>query len=243
MDQDYVLQRDRVVQVMNPADESALEAALRLKGQGSVTVITMGKPSGEEALRGLLALGADRAVLISDPAFAGADTYATAKTLSAAINCLKECHGDFDLILCGRRAIDGETGQVPPELAVMLQIPFVTNVTKMNCIQGKLECCRLLEDGAEELVFAAPALISLAEYSYSLRLATLQGLRKARRAEVMTYTREDLELPKDDCGLKGSPTRVRKVTGKHQGVRNVTIAKDSKEGAARLTNLIIEVQR
>ncbi|MDF2484223.1 MAG: Electron transfer flavoprotein alpha/beta-subunit [Herbinix sp.] len=241
MDQEYVMQRDRVVQVINPADEAALEAALRLKGNGSVTVITMGKPSGDDELRSLLARGVDRAVLITDKAFAGADTYATARTLSVAVNSLGNNLEDFDLILCGRRAIDGETGQVPPELAILLKLPFVTNITKINFNQGKIVCSRRLEEGIEELELGTPAILSLCEYSYPLRLATILGLQKARRMQIITLSREMLGLKKEECGLKGSPTRVRRITGQPQGIRNVTIAKNIDEGIARLSELIAEV--
>ncbi len=241
MDQEYVMQRDRVVQIVNPADEAALEAALRLKGNGSVTVITMGKPSGEDALLSLLARGVDRAVLITDKAFAGADTYATARTLSVAMNSLKKDLGDFDLILCGRRAIDGETGQVPPELAILLKLPFVTNITKINVEQGKIVCSRRLEEGTEELELEAPAVLSLCEYSYSLRLATILGLQKAKRMQITTLSREMLGLEKEECGLKGSPTRVRGITEQPQGLRKVTIANNIDEGITRLSELIAEV--
>lgn len=241
MDQEFVMQRDRVVQIINPADEAALEAALRLKGNGSVTVITMGKPSGEDALRPLLARGVDRAVLITDKDFAGADTYATARTLSAAVNSLKNDLEDFDLILCGRRAIDGETGQVPPELAVLLNLTFVTNITKIDFDQDKIVCSRLLEEGTEELELKAPAILSLCEYSYPLRLATILGLQKAKRMQIVPLSREELGLEKEECGLKGSPTRVRSITEQPQGLRKVTIAKNIDEGITRLSELIAEV--
>ncbi len=241
MDQDYVLQRDRVVQIINPADESAIEAALRLKGNGSVTVITMGKPSGDDALRSLLARGVDRAILITDKDFAGADTYATARTLSTVVSNKRNGLGDFDLILCGRRAIDGETGQVPAELAILLKLPFVTNITKINFDHNKLICSRLLEEGIEELELEAPAILSLCEYSYPLRLATILGLQKVRHMPIIALSSEELGLKKEECGLKGSPTRVRSVTGQPQGLRRVTIAESIDEGTARLSELITEV--
>ncbi len=237
MDQQYTIKRDSVVQTVNPADEAALEAALRIRGNGSVTVVTMGKQSAEEPLRSMLSRGADRAVLVTDQAFAGADTYATAKTLSAAIRFL----GNFDLILCGRRAIDGETGQVPPELAVMLGLVFVTNCTSVSCSDGVIECLRLLEDGTEELKTDAPAVLSLCEYSYPLRPSSIQGLRRAKEQQVMTLTHEQLGLEYEDCGLAGSPTRVRAVTRQVSGVRNAKIANDINEGITVMKELIREV--
>lgn len=237
LDQQFIMKRDSVVQVMNPADEAALEAAFRLKEDGCVTVLTMGKQSSEEPLRSLLSRGADRAVLVTDPAFAGSDTYATAKTLSAAIRSL----GEFDLILCGRRAIDGETGQVPPEMATILKLPFVTNCTAISTHPGIIECSRLLEEGTEELRMNTPAVLSLCEYSYPLRPASILGLRKAKQMQIMTLTRKTLNLENEDCGLTGSPTRVRGITKQVSGVRNATIAKDVNEGIATMKELIREV--
>lgn len=236
MDQQHTLVREGVVQIINPADESAFELAMRLKGNGSVTVVTMGKTSYEGTLRALLARGADKAVLVSDLDFAGSDTYATAKTLAATIKHL----GRYNLILCGRRAIDGETGQVPSELATLLNIPFVTNVVKMNNSDQKLNCSRLLEDGTEELSLCLPAVISICEYSYPIRLASIIGIKRAKLAEVTLINREMLGLEKNACGLKGSPTQVKSVTSQQIGVRNVILIKDVREGVEQLNKLIHE---
>ena len=163
-DENHNLIRDGVAHQLNVADESAVELALRLKGDGAVTAMTMGKADLEDGMRELLARGVDEAVLLTDRRFAGADTYATAKTLAEAVKML----GGFDWILCGRRAIDGETGQVPAELAAMLDLVCVTNVTDASAQKGEkewLRCTRLVEDGTLELLVPPGAVVTLCEYS------------------------------------------------------------------------------
>lgn len=238
LDENNNLIRDGLVQEINKADEAAVEAALRLKGEsGSVTIITMGKSSSEEGLRSLIARGVDSAVLITDKDFSGADTLATAKTLAAAIKHI----GDFDLILCGRKAIDGETGQVPPELATLLNVPFVTNVTDINIDNESLICNRLLEDGNEVLSLSTPALVSLCEYSYPLRLTSISGLRNAKKAIIRVLSRQELVLDRNECGLNGSPTRVIRIKKQVSGVRNVVIAESIEEGIKYINKLITKI--
>lgn len=238
LDENHNMVRDGVVQIINKADESAIEAALRLRGEdGNVTVVTMGRKSSVDALRSLIARGVDNAVLVCDKEFSGADTLATAKTLAAAIRHL----GDYNLILCGRKATDGETGQVPPELSTILNIPFVTNVTDINVDQETVTCCRLLEDGREILSLNTPALISLCEYSYALRFTSIMGLRNAKKASIMTLTRKELGIDSGDCGLKGSPTRVRRVKKQISGLRNVKIIEDIDEGINKINDLIQKI--
>jgi electron transfer flavoprotein beta subunit len=239
MDENNMLVREGIL-VTNPADESALEAALRLKGDGEVTLLTMGSQAAGAAVQTLLAHGADKAVLLSDPAMAGSDTLATAKTLCAAIRHL----GEFDLLLCGRRAIDGETGQVPPELAMMMGLPFVTNVMRIwQDKEGSLCGERLLEGGVETLRLPLPALFSLCEYSYALRPPSLSSLKKSRERKILMLDRKALALSAEDCGIKCSPTRVRRIIANSVPVRGGEYTKDIQQGAGCLAGMIREIKR
>ena len=223
VDGQYRLQRDGVKLQWNTADEAALEAALQLRKNGdTITVMTMGPKKLEESMRELLARGADEAVLLSDPAFAGADTYATANTLSAAITHLS----GFDLILCGRRAIDGETGQVPGMLAAALGLPCVTNVDSIADVDSGIQMTRRLEFGYATLVAATPLCVSICEYSYNLRLPGITGMRRAKNKTVQILSADDLSLSPSQCGLRGSLTKVIAMDSKFPGLR-----KGPKEGS------------
>jgi electron transfer flavoprotein beta subunit len=235
MDEQNMLIREGLVLITNPSDESALEAALRLKGEGAVTLLAMGNQSMGKAMYTLLANGADKAVLLNDPAMAGADTLATAKTLRAAVRYL----GGFDLILCGRRAIDGETGQVPPELAMMLGLPFVTNVMRIWQDEAdKLRCERLLEAGMETLCLPLPALVSLCEYSYALRPPSLASIRRSKNETLLVLDRKALRLSVEECGAKSSPTRVKRVAENQTPLRKGERAEDIRRGAEYLARLV-----
>jgi electron transfer flavoprotein beta subunit len=230
------LVRDGLPLIVNPADESAIEAALRLKGGGEVCLVTMGSAAMGKVLKGLLAHGADRAVLVSDPLMAGSDTFATAKTLCAALTYL----GGFDLVLCGRRAIDGETGQVPPELAVFLGIPFVTNVTRLKMDgEGALLCDRLLETGVETLRLPLSAIVSLCEYSYPLRPVSLASIRQAREKELTVLDRKALRLGAEECGAAASPTRVRRIKSNVTRLRSGECETDIRAGARKLAKMLL----
>lgn len=239
VDGEYRLKRDGISLQWNIADESALEAAASLKDKdGSVTVLTMGPPKLEAPLKELLARGADRAVLITDRLMAGADTRATAAALKAAAERL----GPFDLILCGRRAIDGETGQVPGELAAALNIPCVSNVEKLTKEVENLILSRRLEDGIQTLSAKAPLMVSICEYSYNLRLAGIMSLRRARNKQVELYSAADLGLNATQCGLKGSLTKVTAMEAKFPGLRKGPKEADIAVGVANAQNILREVQ-
>lgn len=232
-DENHNLIRDGVAHQLNVADESAVELALRLRGDGTVTVMTMGKAGLEDGLRELLARSVDEAVLLTDRRFAGADTYATAKTLAKAVRIL----GDFDFILCGRRAVDGETGQVPAELAAMLGLKCVTNVTAVSCQNGDegwLRCSRLVEDGTLELLVPLGTVVTLCEYSCVLRNAGIKGMREARKKQVQVLSADDLGISREECGLNGSLTRVVHVKSQMAGRRHVQMVKSAGELAKRL---------
>ncbi len=237
MDGQFRLQRDGVKLQWNIADEAALEAALQLKGEGTVTVLTMGPGKLEEPLRELLARGADRAVLVTDPKMAGADTLATANALAAAAKYL----GGFDLILCGRRAMDGETGQVPGMLANMLDMPCVTNGEGLEQADGKLQLLRRLETGTARLEVTLPGVVSVCEYSYTLRLPGIMGMRRARGKQVELLSAEQIGLTPERCGLKGSATKVVAMSAKFPGLRKGPKEADISVGAAKALEICREV--
>lgn len=214
---DLTLEREFVAQVLNPADESALELGLELKEKhgGTVTVLTMGPKRAEGMLREALSRGADEAVLMTSPRFAGADTLVTAHCLAEAEKAL----GGFDLILCGRRAVDGETGQVGPMVAALLERPCVVNATEGEIAEGCLRALQLTEAGSQEWKAPLPAVMTLCEWSHALRLPTISGLRRAAQADVRSCEPEDLGIDPATCGLKASPTRVTHISARPVGVR------------------------
>lgn len=214
---DLTLEREFVAQVLNPADESALELGLELKEKhgGTVTVLTMGPKRAEGMLREALSRGADEAVLMTSPRFAGADTLVTAHCLAEAEKALD----GFDMILCGRRAVDGETGQVGPMVAALLERPCVVNATEGEIIEGCLRALQLTEAGSQEWKAPLPAVMTLCEWSHALRLPTISGLRRAAQADVRFCEPEDLGIDPAACGLKASPTRVTHISARPVGVR------------------------
>jgi electron transfer flavoprotein beta subunit len=204
--------RDGVDAIVNPLDLYAVECALRLREAApppcEVVVVSMGPPRAESALREVLAMGADRAVLVTDKAFAGADTWSTACVLAAALRRLQP----VDLILCGERATDGDTGQVGPGLAAFLDMPVLTYVSKLTLLaDGACQAERLVENGRELLSADLPAVVTVVKEIAVPRLPTLRGKQRARRAEVTVWAARDLEVPADAVGLKGSPTRVERI--------------------------------
>jgi len=201
------LAREGVESIMNPYDQHALEEAVRLKeaNGGEVTVLSMGPPQAEEILRQALACGADNAVLVSDRAFAGADTWATAYTLEQAIKTL----GDFDLILCGKQAIDGDTAQVGPGLAVRLDIPYITCAQKIReADSDRFIVERMMDDGYDVLEVSLPALLSVVKNINEPRVPSLKGKMRAKKAEIQVLSADDIHADQTCIGLPGSPTQV-----------------------------------
>ena len=238
VDGQFKLCRESAKLDWNIADQSALETALQLKGtNGTVTLITMGPSKLEDSMRELLARGADRAVLVTDPAFAGSDTYATANTLAATVRTV----GSFDLILCGRRTIDGETGQVPSMLACALSIPCVTNVSEITIAQNTIHAVRHLENGIQKLQLPCPALISISEYSCSLRLPGIMGMRKAKEKNIEILRLSDLEADQTKCGLNGSLTKVIRMDSKFPGLRKGPKDENISLGIRQISALLREV--
>jgi len=208
--QTNTLIRQGIENIINPFDTYALEEGVRIKERygGKVTVISMGPPQAEEALREAISLGVDEAILLSDGAFAGADTWATSYTLARAIDKL----GQYDLAICGRQTIDGDTGQVGPELAEMLGIPFVAYVSQIEETNNKcMRVRRMVEEGYEVIETPLPAVISVVKEINVPRLPSLRRLVKAKSAVILVWTAQELGVDKNMVGLAGSFTRVIKV--------------------------------
>ena len=206
------IQREGVESVINPYDVYAAEFALKIKEamkDVEITVFTMGPNQAADMLRKLLALGCDRAVLISDRKFAGADTYATGKTISSAI---KSELADFDLVICGQFAVDGDTAQTGPCIAEFLNIPQVTYVQKFEKINDKIiELKRILDDGIEKVRATYPLLICILEDKFEPARPTINGIKLALKKEIRICDAQAIGLEAEQIGLKGSPTYVSKA--------------------------------
>lgn len=204
------LQREGVKSIINPFDLYALEEGLRVREQhgGEVFVLSMGPPQAESALREALTYGADQAILLSDRAFAGADTWATAYTLAAAVRRLDGA----DLIFCGKQAIDGDTAQVGPELAAFLDIPHVAWARKLIFPEpGRLQVERLLDHGYDLVEVQLPALVTVVKEINTPRLPSFKAKLRAKTAEIPIWGLAELGLAADQVGFQGSFTRVVKV--------------------------------
>jgi electron transfer flavoprotein alpha/beta subunit len=201
--------REGVPSIINPFDLHALEAGLFLKEKagGKVTVLTMGPPQAETALREAIAMGADEGVLLSDRAFAGSDTWATSFTLSKAIAKL-----GADIILCGKQAIDGDTAQVGPETAEFLNIPHISYVRKIeDAANDSIRVQRLMDEGYDVVESPLPVLLTVVRELNEPRLPSLKGKMAAKKAVIQTWGQADIMADANDLGLKGSPTQVKNI--------------------------------
>ena len=206
----FTLIREGVESIINPFDMYALEEGLRIKDSlgGKVTILSMGPPQVESSLREALSYGADEAVLLSDKAFAGSDTWATSYTLAKGI----EKVGPYDLILCGKQAVDGDTAQVGPGIAERLSLPYVTWVRKIEEIQhGKMRVQRLMDDGYDRLELPLPALLTVVKEINEPRVPSLKGKVRAKTQKIYIYGAKDLEADPQLIGLQGSATQVIKI--------------------------------
>ena len=203
--------REGVESIINPLDRVALEAAMVLRGMegGTVTVLTMGPPQSEEALREAIAVGADEAVLLTDPAFAGADTLATSHVIGKALSILEPFP---DLIVCGMQTIDSDTGHVGPQIAEELDLPQISNVIEIGVEDNRLLAKRLIDGFIETVRVGFPVLASVTSHICEIKDLSLGAVEKAFSADnVRILNMHDLGLKEDEVGLKGSVTRVRKL--------------------------------
>jgi electron transfer flavoprotein beta subunit len=203
--------REGVESVINPFDLYAVEEALRLRDKhgGMVMVLSMGPSQVVDTLREALSLGVERGILLCDIGFAGADTLATSYTLARAIKKI----GLFDLIICGRQAVDGDTAHVGPSLAEKLGIPHVSCVVKVHEVTDKyMVTGRMTEEGIEEVKLSLPGLITVSKGINEPRLPSLKGKITAARSDVTVWSARDIAADSNKIGLKGSPTQVIKMT-------------------------------
>ena len=221
--------REGVPSIVNPFDKIAVEAALQLKEKygGRVRVISMGPPQAADALKECLAMGAEEAVLVSDRAFGGADTLATAYALSTSI----EKMGTVDLILCGKQAIDGDTAQVGPGIAENLGWPQITYAAKIEVNGNTIKVDREHEDGYEIMETKLPAMVTVVKSIAEPRFPTVKGTMKANRTQIPVWTAADINADEKRIGMPGSPTQVRRIFTPKQRVQGELIQEDSAQKA------------
>jgi len=227
------LMREGVDSILNPFCEYAVEKALELKEKNDnaeTVAISMGPPQTKSALMRCLEMGIDRAILLADRKFAGADTWATALTIAKAI---KTIEGSFDLILVGKQAIDGDTAQVGPEISELLGIPQIMYCTSLEVTSNKkkVRVTREIEAGKETLESKLPCLISVSMGPMIRRIPSFKEILDARKKPFKVITSSDIDIDEDEIGLKGSLTQVMKVFPpqlKNQGI----IIQDSKPADA-----------
>lgn len=202
--------REGVPSIINSDDKNALEEAIRIKEKHEdvhVTVLTMGPPQAEIALREALAMGADEAILLSDRAFAGSDTWATSLILASAINKI----GDYDIIFCGRQAIDGYTAQVGPKIAEHLDLPQITYVSDLQINGDEVIAKRAIEDGYYIIKSKMPVILTVIKELNEPRYPSMLGIYNAFKEKKITHwSLNDIEVDTNGIGLKGSPTNVKK---------------------------------
>jgi len=205
----HTMIREGLPSIINPFDENALEAALLLREEhgGEVIALSMGPPQATEALRQAVALGVDQAILLSDRKFALADTLATAYTLATAIEKI----GDYDLLLFGKQAIDGDTAQVGPGVAEALELPQITYARKIQVADGKVRAESVLEDSSEVVEADLPAVVTVVKEINEPRHASLRGALKAKKTEIPVWTPEDIDADMTRIGKDGSPCVVIKT--------------------------------
>ncbi|MCS7199266.1 MAG: electron transfer flavoprotein subunit beta/FixA family protein [Caldimicrobium sp.] len=202
----HILIRESAELILNPPDKAALEMAMRLKDRHGVkvTVLSMGPPNVLPILKEAFGLGADELILLSDRAFAGADTLATSRVIAQAIRTL----APYSLVLMGLKSIDGETAQVPPETASLLNLPSVINVLNIIYREGKFLVIRETNYGEEELEIEPPLVVSMSPKLDYFRPPSLKRLLMAKNLDYRTLGAVDLSLPEEILGLRGSPTKV-----------------------------------
>lgn len=220
--------REGIPNIINPEDTNAVEAALDLKEKhgGIITALTMGPPQAEDVLNEVLAMGVDRGVLLTDKAFAGSDTLITAFTLSRAIMKI----GKFDLILCGRQAIDGDTAQVGPQLAGFLELAQVTYAKKITLNENGIVVRRSLENCTQWVRLKLPALVTVTSEINQPRYPSLYNLKTACDGNLITrWDAKDLKVPVSMLGLNASPTGVKKIFEPERRHRGEVVSGDERE--------------
>ena len=245
------IMRQGVPTIINPYDLFSLETAMRLRDQigGEVTILTMGPPSAEDALRKALTYGADRGVLLTDRFFAGSDTLATSYALAQAIRKIGDAWGLPDIVFAGKQTIDGDTAQVGPGVARRLglnQLTYITKVARVDADKRTIELERRAEGGAQVLSSALPCLITMLEGSAEIRRGSFADALRAARAEIVTWSAADAgitDLLK--CGLRGSPTVVKRVfapTPRAEKAKQIAVKPKARETADALIEALFEAK-
>ena len=239
------IMRQGVPTIINPYDLFAVEEALRLRDKfgGEVTVLTMGPPSAEDSLRKALTFGVDRAVLLTDRFFAGADTLATTYALATAIRKIGATYGLPDLVFTGKQTIDGDTAQVGPGIAKrlgLLQLTYVARVVSLDPEARNIEVERRSEGGVQHLCSRLPCLITMLEATNEIRRGSLADALRAARASIVKWSAQDAGVEDiSKCGLKGSPTIVKKVFAPPPRAQKATFVETSDQPPAEA--LIAEI--
>ncbi len=230
---DGTLDRGAMLTIMNPDDKAGLEAALAIKDQNDdveVTVITMGLPKAEEVLREAMAMGADKGILVTDRVLGGADTWATSTTLAGALRNI-----EYDMIITGRQAIDGDTAQVGPQIAEHLGLPVISYAQDIKVDGNSVVVKRQYDDGYHMVKVAMPCLITALAELNEPRYMTPGGIFDAYDAEITTWGRADLkDVDDSNLGLNGSPTKIAKASDKVRKGAGEKFTPDSPEDAAKL---------
>lgn len=235
------LVREGVPSIVNPFDLYAVEEGLRIKEKtgGTVVALSMGPPQAADALREIIAMGVDEAYLISDRALAGSDTLATSFSLATAIKTL----GGFDIIFCGKQAIDGDTAQVGPGIAEWLDLPHIAFVRRINRIEdGRIEVEIIREEGNERVESPLPCLLTVVKEINEPRLPSLRGKIRAKSYELKNLTTADLALKDTEVGLNGSPTWVIKIFTPPQKGAGVVFEGETEQGIDGLLAKLKEQQ-
>lgn len=233
------LKREGVEAIINPFDEYAIEEAVRLKEKvgGKVTVITMGPPQAESALRQAISVGCDEAILVGDRAFAGADTWATSYAISTAIKTI----GDFGVIFCGKQATDGDTAQVGPSVAEMLNIPHIAYVRKIEEVtENSIKVQRMMEDGYDLIEAPVPCLLTVVKEINTPRIPSLRGKMAAKKAVIKQLNAQTINADTKKTGLAGSPTQVKKIFTPPQRKGGQRFEGEAQDVAAQLVQKLKE---
>ncbi|MDE7430983.1 MAG: electron transfer flavoprotein subunit beta/FixA family protein [Lachnospiraceae bacterium] len=235
---DGTLDRAAMLTIMNPDDKAGLEAALRLKEQygAEVTVVTMGLPKAEEVLREAMAMGADKGILVTDRVLGGADTWATSTTIAGAIRNL-----EYDLIITGRQAIDGDTAQVGPQISEHLNIPVISYAQDIKIDGDYVIVNRQFEDRHHVLKAKMPCLITALSELNVPRYMTPGGIFDAYDAEITVWGRKDLkDVDDSDLGLAGSPTKIAKASDKVRKGAGEKVALETDEAVSYIMDKLLE---
>lgn len=233
--------RENVPAIINPFDTYAIEEAVRIKERygAHVAGLSMGIPAAVEMLKEAISLGVDEAYLLTDRKFAGADTLATSYALSMGVEKI----GDFDFIICGKQATDGDTAQVGPSLAKTLGIAYATDISKIIEIKkDSIRCMKITDDGYEEIEIKLPALITVVKEINMPRLPSIKSMKKAKRSEIGILTFNDVQADENKLGLKGSPTQVKKTFVPVHETNSIAIEGSALEKAEKLAEILLAIE-